>query len=122
MLQSELKEKPTEYLDRFPFYKESLELTQEDAQLLKLWLNSDSLEYFDGTVFKTCGGFHPDYAIEWQNEAGERSILSVCLGCSEAHYLGSDTYPCTDIYDRKINELRQILSKYRKNRPFQKRL
>ncbi|MBL8824782.1 MAG: hypothetical protein JNJ77_19505 [Planctomycetia bacterium] len=133
-LASELKNKKTVTLHGFPFYADLLPLSVEDGIKLKELfcdgksLNSDGAYISmggrasnpDGSVTiaaKACGGFHPDYCIEWRVE-GEVYQALVCFSCSELrcfgpqHTLQCDLDKCGD-----DSAFAKVLRKYRKNRP-----
>lgn len=109
------KNKPTVQLEGFPFYREPLELTKADRQALKdLIGDPGSLKAYSGE--KKCGGFHPDYAVEWTDGKTSRYYL-ICFGCSEAKV---STFAGTTVYDitpHVRERLKTLLSPYRKNRP-----
>jgi hypothetical protein len=109
------KKKPTVQLDGFLFYREPLELKEADRQALKVLIGDPgSLEAYSGE--KTCGGFHPDYAIEW-NEGGKAYRYLICFGCGEARVITPAGEIVYDIAPRAKERLKTLLSPYRKNRP-----
>ena len=77
----ELRTKETTEFLGFPFYREPLDLKPEDVEALCEALG-------DGSTYKTyggekkCGGFHPDYAVEWSVEGKVYRCL-ICFGCVE---------------------------------------
>ena len=65
---------------------------------------------------KACGGYHPDYCVEWkQGEAATRALI--CLECLEVKFFGprSDLY--CDLSPEAGQRLAQWLGPYQKNRP-----
>jgi hypothetical protein len=112
---AEKKAKPTVERDGFTFYSETLDLSAGDAGELKALLaNPHSFEPFSGE--KKCGGFHPDYAVEW-SVADKLYRCLLCFGCHEARIhgpLGATTY---DIETATFKHLKQMLTPYQKNRP-----
>ena len=85
-LAAEKKAKPTVELHGFPFYREALEVKAGDDEKLKALLaDPRTLEPFSGE--KRCGGFHPDYAVEWSVGGKIRSGL-ICFGCGEVMIYG----------------------------------
>jgi hypothetical protein len=112
---AETKAKPTIELNGFPFYRETLELLPADADKLKAILaRSRSFQPFSGE--KKCGGFHPDYAVEW-SVRGERYRCLVCLGCQEARVQVPQGVTTYDLERDAFSRLKQLLMPYRKNRP-----
>jgi hypothetical protein len=116
-LDSEKKSKPTIELDGFHFYKEPLDLKGDDARMLgDLLGRSDTFEPFLGE--KKCGGFHPDYAVEW-TAGGTVYRYLVCFGCGEVKVHGSDGDSRFNIAIEARKRLETILKPYRENRPEQ---
>jgi hypothetical protein len=114
-LAAERKAKPTVELHGFAFYRETLDLKPGDAQQLKAILASPrSLQAFSGE--KKCGGFHPDYAVEW-SVGGELYRCLICFGCFEAKVHGPNGATNYDIEPGIFKRLKQLLTPYRKNRP-----
>lgn len=109
------KKKPTVQLAGFPFYREPLELKEADRHALKdLIGDPGSLKAYSGE--KKCGGFHPDYAVEW-TEAGKSFRYLICFGCSEARVITPAGDSVYDITPRASVRLKELLAPYRKNRP-----
>jgi hypothetical protein len=95
----------------YPFYATPLEITQEDKATLAAILAKRSMwNRFSGE--KKCGGFHPDYAIEIQVN-GVRYFALLCFGCAEGKLFRQGA---EERYDMTL-EPRELLNKYRKNRP-----
>jgi len=68
LLDEELKSKRTVHLHKFPFYQEKRAMAEEDAAVVRRILSDvKSVEAWRGE--KLCGGYHPDYLLEWR--AGE---------------------------------------------------
>src|SRR5438034_231195 len=67
-LWSELVTKAVIHRCKYPFYTEALALDDGDAQQLKTLVCEGELFIIPPTrLAKYCGGFHPDYCMEWQN-------------------------------------------------------
>ena len=82
LLKQELQRKQTLQLHGFSFYRELLNLSKEDAdRLIELLSDEKTIQphrgverQSDGSLMvagRACGGFHPDYCIEWV-AGGER--------------------------------------------------
>jgi len=114
----ELKAARTAQLCGFPFYREPLELKDEDARALRDLLG-DASTYRAYSGEKKCGGFHPDYAVEWPS-SGEVDRALICFGCSEVRIIrsrgGTFFYDLRRGRDRRPRLL-DLLKAYRKNRP-----
>ncbi len=65
----------------FDFYVEPVKLSEADAKQLLQLLNKPST-YLDTPYRPDCGGFHPDFAIEWEVD-GQLYHLLLCFGCGE---------------------------------------
>ncbi len=114
-LVAERNAKPTVTLSGFPFYRETLDLKEVDAAELKALLaSSRSFETYSGE--KKCGGFHPDYAVEW-SVGGATYRCLICFGCEEARIHGPRDVTEYDIEHITFKRLKQLLAPYRKNRP-----
>jgi hypothetical protein len=117
----ELKTRQTIKLSGFPFYLEPLELKTADVGALRGLLGAGSTyqSHVDG---RECGGFHPDYAVEW-SLAGKFYRCLICFGCSEARFDGPEGR--SFFYELRSeghgrdrrNGLLELLRAYRKNRP-----
>jgi hypothetical protein len=114
-LEAEKKAKPTVTLHGFSFYRETLEVKAGDDQRLKtLMSDPGSFEAFSGE--KRCGGFHPDYAVEW-SAGGQVYQALLCFGCWEVKIYGPKGEAIYDIRGDARDQLKALLEPYRKNRP-----
>jgi hypothetical protein len=114
-LDEELKAKKTFEDHGFPFYTEPLDLKPEDARkLTALFTDPASFRGYWGA--KKCGGFHPDYLVEWQAESNTYRA-HVCLGCSEVKVYGPRRKLYCDIEPNARPAFNSVLTPYRKNRP-----
>jgi hypothetical protein len=118
LLKEELKTKKTVKINDFPFYKDVLPLRAGDGKkLTSLFGQPGVLVPFSGA--KLCGGFHPDYCVEWQlGKDVYRAVI--CFGCHEVKFHGPKDSVYCDVNDAALAELKQILKEYRKNRPEKK--
>jgi hypothetical protein len=134
-LARELKKQRTVKLHGFPFYEERLPLSLEDGKrLTELFCDGKSIQkslYLpeherrktnpDGSVTlhevsKACGGYHPDYCIEWHSDVGVYRML-VCFGCGEAKIYGPKHSLYCDLDSCGDSVWQSVLEKYQKNRP-----
>ena len=81
LLAAERRTKAVVELDGYPFYQEPLTLAPQDAESLFARLGNPAA-YRAWLGPKLCGGFHPDYAVEW-HVGGSRYRALICLGCGE---------------------------------------
>ncbi len=109
--------KPHEELDGYLFYGETIDLAPDDARTL-------TEAFTDRTTFSSfmpivggmyaCGGFHPDYSIEWRR--GPLSLRAqVCFSCGQVEVAGSGLRTRYDL--RRPGSLARLLIKYRRSRP-----
>jgi hypothetical protein len=117
-----MKSKQTIMLHQFPFYREPLELHERDASVITDVLGDrGSYDLKMPGIMKACGGFHPDYAVEWTS-GGDVYHGLVCLGCHEILIHGPQGQQHFDIKDglqgvEPYQRLKRVLAEYRKNRP-----
>jgi hypothetical protein len=119
LLEKEKRNKPTVTLHGFPFYRPALDVASDDVEKLRGLLGAEG-SFVPWRGEKKCGGFHPDYLAEWRVGDGVYRVL-ICLGCHEVKVFGPDSSLRCDIHqDKAFGELRDLLKKYRKNRPASK--
>ncbi len=115
LLAKEKRTKPTRMLHGFPFYRESAKiLAADEAELQRVLGSESSFEKSEGV--RLCGGFHPDYAVEWGNHAAVFRML-ICFGCEEINVYGPDRSLYCVLKREPAIEVRKLLQTYRKNRP-----
>lgn len=112
LLDAETKEKKTFEDHGFRFYAAPLDLKPADAKALTaLFTAEGSFTKFGGE--KKCGGFHPDYLVEWH--AGKDVYrMQVCFGCGEVKVFGPRHELRADI---GTDGFTKLLKPYRVNRP-----
>lgn len=115
LLESERRSKPVQELHGYWFYKEPLAPSAEDARRLTQML-SDAAAFAPFSGEKKCGGFHPDYAVEWQKGSSAYRAL-ICFGCDEAKLFGPGIDERHDLSQSALPELEALLAKHHKNRP-----
>jgi hypothetical protein len=116
--EEEKQSKKTVELHGFLFYRETLDLGVADEKQLKDLLG-DEKSFRPWMGEKKCGGYHPDYCVEWYAN-GEVYQCSICLGCGEVKIYSPTSGLRCDIRREPEEQLKVILSKYRKNRPASK--
>jgi hypothetical protein len=114
-LAAEKKNKKTVEMKLFHFYADPIELKKDDAkEFAKLFSDPASLKEY--TVGKRCGGFHPDWCIEWQ--AGDEKVqCQVCFGCNEVKLFSGKKSLHADATTKVMEKLEPALMKYQKQRP-----
>jgi uncharacterized sulfatase len=119
LLDEELKSKRTVQVYDFPFYQEKRAMAEEDAAVVRRILSDvKSVEAWRGE--KLCGGYHPDYLLEWREEE-DVYRAQICLGCHELKFFAKDLEISCDIHEDACEKLASVLRKYQKNRPIAKR-
>ncbi len=114
VFEEELKTKQTVRLHNFAFYAEPLDLKETDAKkLTDLYSDPKSFRPFLG--YKACGGFHPDYCIEWHVGKSIYRAL-ICFGCHEMKSFGPEAELYCDIDDKAYKQLQETLIAYGRNR------
>lgn len=116
LLRQEKETKQVRIIHEYPFYEQPLEMAAEDARAITAILD-DPASY--GTFWpvlseKLCGGFHPDYAVEWRRGQDSYHAL-LCFGCGEVELFGPLLGSRHDL--RAEEKLKAILLKYRRSRP-----
>ena len=103
----------------YPFYREPLTSPADELKILSRSL-SDPATYRPFSGEKKCGGFHPDYAVEWPGESPESTrVILLCFGCNEAKVIGPHGEHRYDLDRERRNEIRKILVAHWQNRPRQ---
>lgn len=118
LLEKELKEKKTVKFNKFPFYQTPIPITKEVARKLQaLCSDVNNFKPYQGPKF--CGGYHPDWCIEFKY--GDKAIqVQVCFGCHEAAFNESEKHLMTDMNESVLKELGKILHPLQTNRPEEK--
>jgi len=114
----ELRKETFFVLHGYHFYRETLQTTRDDGRwLMKLLCRPTTLLGFSGA--KDCGGFHPDYGIEFLRGDVRLQFL-LCFGCGEAKVFGPGHEVRHDLADPAHTALRTLLQPYGSSRPTRK--
>ncbi|HEY1861915.1 MAG TPA: hypothetical protein VGG61_16255, partial [Gemmataceae bacterium] len=65
---------------------------------------------------KRCGGYHPDWCLQWKDGDNVYQVL-ICFGCHKARLYGPKYEQWTDLTSESFKEFAEVLKPYRKNRP-----
>jgi len=107
--------KPMVELAGYPFYQGPLTLSPTDqTALIAVLRTAGTYQTFAGE--KKCGGFHPDYAVEWRDGATTRTTL-ICFECGEVKISGPSGEHRYDLAPEVREALKQVLTSYRRHRP-----
>jgi hypothetical protein len=111
----ELRQKETVRLQGYPFYDEAQQMPATDAAALTVLLSArESFARYNSR--KSCGGFQPEYCLEWTTgEAGTQALIS--LECGEVKLYGPRGELYCDLAAAAVQKLKQVLSPYQKNSP-----
>lgn len=113
--ENEANQKRTIGLHGYLFYDERLVPQESDLkQLTSLLTDPRSFQRYRGT--KACGGYHPDYCVEWKHgDATTRALI--CLECAEVQFFARQKELYCDLSPEANQRLTEWLSSYRRNRP-----
>ncbi|MES2660742.1 MAG: hypothetical protein V4689_19105 [Verrucomicrobiota bacterium] len=114
LLATESKRKDTEKIGSFRFYTPPVAATNPEVLKRILW-SSDTIRIFGGE--KRCGGFHPDYAVQWSSEDGSRFFAQICFGCHEIIYSDGKNQYRYNLEKEAFEQLKKELAPYAKKRP-----
>lgn len=113
LLERELGKKGVTRILGYPFYGPAV--TAKNGEALRK-LMSDPASYRIYTGPKTCGGFHPDYALAWEVDGVTQHVL-VCYGCGEALFSDGTRLLPYDLKHAALYELRELLGDHARRRP-----
>lgn len=97
----------------YPFYTPARPAKQPE-ELRRILGDAESYGVYRGP--KTCGGFHPDYAVSWGSGGGSHHIL-ICFGCGEALVSDGGRMLPYDLREPALGQLRALLSRHALKRP-----
>ncbi len=112
------KELATKEIVRFhgsSFYQRPLAVAAVEVEELRRLVSApDSYRPYSGE--KRCGGFHPDYALTWQDGTDAYRLL-ICFGCHEMKLYGPKVGLTLDIRGDAFRAFESTLKKHRQQRP-----
>lgn len=110
----ERRSKKTVKLHGYTFYAEKASIQPQDRT--KIVEIGSELASFKALQQKFCGGFHPDYALEW-TVGKETWRALICLTCHEIKFYGPKGLRLhCDIEEQAFDQLKTLLAGYRRNR------
>ena len=119
LLLSESKQNDTKEIGAFRFYTPAVAATNRDV-LKGILSSAETIQVFRGE--KECGGFHPDYAVEFSSEGGSRYVVLICFGCREIIYCDGKNKHRYDFENEPCERLIKELEQYALKRPKTKEL
>jgi hypothetical protein len=115
VVEKELKDKKTVKLHNFNFYAQPIAISDEDAgKLTALCRAAKTFGRYRGAKF--CGGYHPDWCLEFKDGADSYRVL-ICFGCHEARLYGPKNDVFSDLDKDAVEQLEAILSPLHENVP-----
>jgi hypothetical protein len=99
----------------YPFFSTPLELPAKDKEQLQAFLGSER-SFDQWTGYKKCGGFHPDFCVEWTLE-GEVYRMLICFGCCEVEIHGPRKSLRCDFGIGTQKQFEELLKKHSKHTP-----
>ncbi len=113
--EQELDRKKTIGLHGYAFYDDRIALPATDVERFTSLLSSKaSFKRYRGQ--KPCGGYHPDYCVEWKTADATTQAL-ICMECGEVKFFAPRSELHCDLIPEAGEKLSQWLASYRKNRP-----
>ncbi len=113
LLQREVARQDVIRIHGYPFYTPAVPAMAQES-LRQLLADPRSYAVYSGP--KTCGGFHPDYAVHW--EAGGRPYhILICYGCGEALFSDGERLLPYDVRHGPLDRLRASLAGHARKRP-----
>ena len=113
LLKTEKKRKDITTIAGYPFYTPKVQVQGKAEEIVKSII-TDPNKFIRFQGEKLCGGFHPDYAVEWSDGDKTYSIL-FCYGCGEVLIVDrKNTYR----YDFKFSDdFKKIFTTFGLKRP-----
>lgn len=111
----EASQKKTISINGYLFYDKRLAPRGPDLeQFTRLFSDARSFRRYQST--KVCGGYHPDYCIEWKKgDVTTRALI--CLECGEVQFFAPPKELYCDLSPEAGRDLARRLSSYQENRP-----
>lgn len=116
LLKQELAEKKTFEFGGYPFYAEPMPLSKEDAAVLTAIFDGRDALSDEPPGGNKCGGFHPDFAVEWEN-GEDVARVQICIGCHEIKAFSKTTELWLSLSDQAVEKLRTLLKDRWQHRP-----
>ena len=115
LLEQEQQRTDTTMIGGFAFYTPPVTADRDQARRLKQVLgDGDRYASLSTRLPTDCGPFHPDYAVQWIDDAGTQQLL-VCFTCGEVRRLSGSEQE--EFHFGLMNELEAVLDEYASKRP-----
>lgn len=112
-MEQEAKRNDVHRILGYPFYAPPAAAKNRD-KLQRILSDEGSYAVYTGP--KTCGGFHPDYDVEWTS-GGRKMHVQICFGCGEALFADGANLIPYDFRDEALAEVKSALSVHAVKRP-----
>ena len=96
------------------FFDERIQVSREEAEALAR-IVADARSFAPWGGAKACGGFHPDFCLEWPSGTELHHVL-LCFGCHEMKYFGPGGSALCDVPPPAYKELKALLEKRRSHK------
>lgn len=119
LLKSEIASKDAKKIHGFHFYSKALTPNAGDLKvLIKALSDEDGIIDNGGWVsVKLCGGYHPDYAVQWTDSKGGNFHAQICFGCHEIKIYSDNIQLHADLNLGVYKILKKTLTSYGDQRP-----
>lgn len=116
LLKTEVASKKTIKIHGFHFYSKLLTPSEGDRRSLITAL-ADEGGIVEWGGMKLCGGYHPDYTVQWRGSDGGLYQALICFGCHEIKLYGDGMQLYADLSERTYEMLKSTLLPYGDQRP-----
>ena len=113
IMQREAARKDVAWIQGYPYYTPAVRAKQPEA-LRRVLADPASYRPYGGP--KTCGGFHPDYAVTWKSGGVTRHV-AICFGCGEVLFSDGGPRLPYNLTDSALAELRAAFASHAAKRP-----
>src|SRR5262245_16010834 len=113
--QKALKEEETIVLHGYAVYDDAQQLPTEDAGSLTVLLSTNE-SFAPYRAGKACGGFQPEFCLEWKVDGAATQAL-ISLECGEAKLFGPKGELYCDLVPAASQKLKPLLTRYQNHSP-----
>ena len=112
---TQAQRKDTQQITGFFFYKPDQKIDPGTTDKLRqIIANSDNLT--EWKEHKTCGGFHPDWSLNWRRGWSKDRAL-ICFSCEEIIYISGDYQLRYNLTPTAAKQLKSLLNPFKAKRP-----
>ena len=115
LFSAEAQRKDTQQITGFFFYKPDQKLDPATTENLKKII-ADSNNLTEWKEHKTCGGFHPDWSLNWRRGWSKDRAL-ICFSCEEIIYISGDYQLRYNLTPAATKQLKSLLNPFKAKRP-----